>query len=380
MTDMLRNFPTVASGEPVSLGSFAGLRVLAVPGDSPLREQWETAVLEAGIPLTLPQRSAWDPVASAQQSCMIAATGPDGELRALCTARVYASRALPWHRVVRIERLGVAPGEALAAIMWGVRSWAKEVPRVIRVHVEMYDASGVALPGAAAAAELAGFRRWNAPRIYGHTVTLDLAADEDVIFSGLHATGRRHIRSLDRHPVEVRIVASDFPPDILDGLLRETLERTGGVPARHDWAEILALSERRPELSRVVGLFRTDTPGPEGLLSFAWGCHHGDHAHYATAASTRRSDLRIPMMYPLAWDLILWARRNGAGTFDFGGISMGRAGGDDPLGGISDFKRRFTDRVVAVGAEWVFEPSPWRARAARWASAAWRGTLNRAAA
>jgi hypothetical protein len=380
MTVMLRNFSTVTTSEPVFLGSFAGLNVLAVPGDSPLREQWEVAALQAGLPLTLPQRREWDAVALAQQSCMIAATGPHGELRSICVARIYDSRALPWHHVVRIERLAAEPGEALAAAMWGVRTWAARIPRIIRVHVETYDASGAALPDLAAAAEIAGFRRWNAPRIYGRTVTLDLTADEDVIFSGLHATGRRHVRSVERHPVEVRVVDSDFPTDILDGLLRETLERTGGVPARHAWAEILALSDRRPELSRVVGLFRSDKPGPEGLLSFAWGCHHGDHAHYATAASTRRSDLRIPMMYPLAWDLILWARRNGARTFDFGGISMGRAGGEDPLGGISDFKRRFTDRVVAVGAEWVFEPSPWRARAARWASAAWRGVLHRSAA
>jgi hypothetical protein len=148
------------------------------------------------------------------------------------------------------------------------------------------------------------------------------------------------------------------------------------VPARHAWAEILALSEERPELSRVVGLFRSDRDGPTGLLSFAWGCHHGDHAHYATAASTRRTDLRIPMAYPLAWDLMLWARRNGATTFDFGGITMGSSGGDDPLGGISDFKRRFTDRVVEVGEEWIFEPSPWRARAARWVSAAVRRSVR----
>lgn len=377
---MLRKFAQVTSGEALSLGCFAGLHVLAVPGDSPVRQHWEAAALQAQIPLTLPQRTAWDPVALAQQSCMIAATGPQGEVRALCVARVFPSRALPWHRVVRIERFAALPGEAMAAAMWGVRTWAARIPRVIRVHVEVYDALGTGLPDAAAAAEIAGFTRWNTPRIYGRTVILDLGPDEDVIFSGLHATGRRHVRSVERHPVEVRVVSADFPAGTLEGLLRETLERTGGVPARHAWPEILALSESRPELSRVVGLFRTDRPGPEGLLSFAWGCHHGDHAHYATAASTRRTDLRIPMMYPLAWELILWARRNGARTFDFGGITMGRAGGDDPLGGISDFKRRFTDRMVAVGEEWVFEPSPWRARAARWASAAMRRALHRAAA
>jgi hypothetical protein len=377
---MLRKSTHLASGEALPLGCFAGLHVLAIPGDSPAREHWETAAVQAGIPLTLPQRTAWDPVARAQQCCMIAATDPQGEVQALCVARVFASRALPWHRVIRIERFASLPGAAMAAAMWGARTWAARIPRVIRVHVEVYDALGSGSTEAAAAAAMAGYTRWNTPRMYGRTVILDLGPDEEAIFSGLHATGRRHVRSVTRHPVEVREVGADFPTGVLEELLRETLGRTGGDPAPHAWAEILALSERRPELSRVVGLFRTDRPGPEGLLSFAWGCHHGDHAHYATAASTRRTDLRIPMMYPLAWELILWARRNGARTFDFGGISTGSAGGDDPLGGISDFKRRFTDRVVAVGSEWVFEPSPLRAGVARLASAAVQRTMRRVTA
>jgi lipid II:glycine glycyltransferase (peptidoglycan interpeptide bridge formation enzyme) len=76
------------------------------------------------------------------------------------------------------------------------------------------------------------------------------------------------------------------------------------------------------------------------------------------------------MAYPLAWDLIRWARGQGAVIFDFGGISAGTAESDDPLGGISDFKRRFTDRVERVGEEWVYEPHPARAQLARWTSRA----------
>jgi hypothetical protein len=350
-----------------------------MPGQSPVRGDWEAAALQAGIHLTLPQRSEWDPVASAQQTWVVAATGPGGDVQALCTVRAHASRALPLHRVLRVERFRAPAGASTAAILWGVGRLAARIPRVIRAHVELFDVTGADLAMGAAAARAAGYERWNAPRIYARTVILDLRPEEDAIFGGLHATGRRHVRSVSRHAVDVRVLEAGFPEGVLEVLLQETLARTGGVPAVHAWAEILALSEARPDLSRVVGVFRRDRPGPEGLLSFAWGCHHGDHAHYATAASTRNTDLRIPMVYPLAWDLILWARRHGATWFDFGGISAGHAGSSDPLGGISDFKRRFTDRVVEVGEEWVVEPSPWRARAARWSSAVMQRALGRVA-
>jgi lipid II:glycine glycyltransferase (peptidoglycan interpeptide bridge formation enzyme) len=75
-------------------------------------------------------------------------------------------------------------------------------------------------------------------------------------------------------------------------------------------------------------------------------------------------------MYAVVWDLIRWAKENGARFFDFGGITVGSHGSNDPLGGISDFKRYFSERVVEVGAEWSFEPRPLQAYAARMVSSA----------
>jgi hypothetical protein len=57
------------------------------------------------------------------------------------------------------------------------------------------------------------------------------------------------------------------------------------------------------------------------------------------------------------WDLMCWARRNGASWWDFGGITEGQQGSDDPVGGISDFKRHFSTTVRLVGERWVLEPS-----------------------
>jgi hypothetical protein len=372
MGSNLTGITAAAAGTAVELGAFAGHRLFALPGDSPAREKWEDAAARAGLTPTLPQRADWDPVAQAQQSWMIAATGGDNVIEAACVARVYRS-SIPFHRIFRVERLAIPPVPALTAVMRGVAACAERIPRVIRAHVELFDLSGSRRGDTAAAATGAGFAHWDSPRGYVRTAVMDLRADAETLLGGLHPTARRHVRSVSRHPVEVRVIGPDFPAPVLQRLLDETMSRTGGKLAHKPWADILGLSARRPDLSRVIGLFRTDTDDPSALLGFAWGCHHQDHAHYAAAASTRRTELRVPILYPLAWDLILWARLHGAVIFDFGGITMGALGSDDPLGGISDFKRRFTDHVVEVGSEWAYEPRTMSSRAARWVVAAGRG-------
>jgi lipid II:glycine glycyltransferase (peptidoglycan interpeptide bridge formation enzyme) len=84
---------------------------------------------------------------------------------------------------------------------------------------------------------------------------------------------------------------------------------------------------------------------------------------YRAAGSTRQSDVHIPYGYLLAWQMMQWAKAEGAEWFDMGGVTIAEQ--DRPeLDGISRFKRYFSKDVVEVGAEWVLEPSPVRARLA----------------
>jgi lipid II:glycine glycyltransferase (peptidoglycan interpeptide bridge formation enzyme) len=158
----------------------------------------------------------------------------------------------------------------------------------------------------------------------------------------------------------------------LDALLRETMERTGGTYHPQDWAGMLDLARRQPELARIVGVFRSDA-GPDALLAYAVGLAHGDHVQYATAASTRATDLKLPLGYGPAWELMRWARSLGMRWFDFGGIAASSREGR--LGGINDFKRYFRGEETDVADEWAFEPHPMRAALANTLSAAaswWR--------
>jgi hypothetical protein len=150
----------------------------------------------------------------------------------------------------------------------------------------------------------------------------------------------------------------------LQQLSDETRARTGGAQRPLDWKAILEMSAQAPRLSRIAILERTDRAGPDRILAFAWGCLHGGVGEYSESGSTRADDLKVSTSYALLWDLIIWARKGGAHTFDLGGVTSGITHSEDPLGGISDFKRRFSQREVEVGAEWELVPRPRRAMVA----------------
>src|SRR5262249_47314031 len=209
-----------------------------------------------------------------------------------------------------------------------------------------------------------GFRRAESRR-YTITPVVDLTPGEDAVFASLSTTARQNIRAASKHPVAVRLITDEAFTPRLGQLEAENRRRTGGPYRPRDWRAVFGPSNAHPELPRLVGLFRTDAAAPACLLAFAWGCHHGDHGQYLAAGSTRQTALRVPLGYPLVWDLLVWARRNGGGWFDLAGITQGHQGSADPLGGISDFKRRFSKTLVEVSEEWVLEPHPVRAFLAR---------------
>ena len=109
-------------------------------------------------------------------------------------------------------------------------------------------------------------------------------------------------------------------------------------------------------------MFEDDDLAPEQMRAFLWGCNNGDHWEYRAAGSIRRSETPIPFGYLLAWEMILWAKAKGAEWFDMGGVTMAE---NDPLTGISRFKRCFSHEIAEVGAEWVIEPSATRALIAK---------------
>jgi hypothetical protein len=198
------------------------------------------------------------------------------------------SRALPGHQIWHVDRVSDAiPGAHAAALLTAAAAEARRRMRVLRV-----DASVVAR-GAAFRAELAraaaeaGYRRTVAQRSYAYTLVFETGRRGSDARRACRGRRGRNVRAVERQPVAVRPIADPTLAPRMDALMRGTLARTGGAHAPFDWAGAMRVSAAVPERSRLVGMFRADTDGPDALLAFSWGLFHGDHAVYDAGASTR---------------------------------------------------------------------------------------------
>lgn len=355
------------SSEAHETWRFDGFELSLLRGLSPERDRWERQLIGAGVPLPLPHRASWALLQPrSHENWLLCVRDSAGQPVGAAAVHVAPSRALPGHKLLRVERFGHGfPADAYRAALHVLISLARREPRVLRLYVESFAIDAAPRELLERELETLGFARMKAPRCYEDTLVLSLEGDEDAIFASLHRTGRQNIRSAAKRPIRIQPIVDPAEFSRLDEISVETFARTGGKYDPPDWSRIVALCDREPRASRLVGLYRTDVAGPAGLLAFARACGHGDHAHYASSGSTRAVEGNIPLIYPLLWDLILWAKRSGARFFDFGGVTAGNQESDDRLGGISDFKRRFTKQLAHVGAEWSFEPRPMHAHAAR---------------
>jgi hypothetical protein len=277
------------------------------------------------------------------------------------------AKGAPMLRVLRASRVAPpanpAHDDAVAAAFADV---LRRTPRALRLEVQAFsrDADRRAAFGAALAR--AGFRPADAPNDYTHTIAVALGRPDDEVLASFDRSARRNIRELAKHPVEIRPITDPALADRLTALHLETVARTGGASPAPDWDEPIRTTADTPDRSRFVGIFARDLDGPAALLAYAWGVHRGDRAEYVHGGSTRDTPHRIALAYPLLWDLIAWANAHGATWFDMGGVTMGtRADVNDPLGGISDFKRFFSRDVVHVADDWVLDATTAPARLAR---------------
>jgi hypothetical protein len=341
--------------------------VTILRGPSEERTRCERDLDRLGVPVPLPYRQLARSVVPARETWLVAVRGREGRCAGALAVGVRPAPYLPRHVVLDVVRLGASLAPALRRLALDTLLDAvRRDPRVLRLTVQVFSRDADEREDYASHLAALGLKPLEARNGYRHTLTLDLRLDEQTIFNGFERSARRNIRAASKYPVTVAPIIDARYADRIETLLVETLARTGGRYAPQDWRAMIDLTRDAPHLSRLVGIFRADVEGPESLLAFAWGCAHGDHVEYSHGASTRDVPFRMPLAYPLMWDLVTWAKRVGATWFDFGGVTDGIEGdADDPLSGISAFKRYFSHEVVTVSDEWIYEPSSVRARAAR---------------
>lgn len=340
-----------------------------VPTDAAIVAETEAELDRIGFALPLPARAAWGKWLGGPGHLSAMAHDADGRPLALLGIDVSPTRALPWHRIMRVEALG-APYAAVVGmpLLRAIAEYARSHGTMLKVVVELECRDETAKDTLRTLLHDAGFRRTPSERVSEHTLAVDLAPTEEEILASFSRSTRQNIRGATKHALRIAPVEDTRCGPRMNALLAASLARTGAPPQAMDWSAVLTLCKTVPHRSRVVGVFRNESDDPSDLVGFAWGLHHGDRVEYHTGASDRIPGVRLPILYPALWDLIRWGRETGGRWFDMGGVTEGTLGSNDALGGISDFKRGFTRVEVTLGEEWTYTPRLLRARLAAFTS------------
>lgn len=294
----------------------------------------------------------------------VAVHGTEGPVAGVPASRL-ATLSLPGHYRLRVVRFGHdLDGSHARGLLVALRELVEDEPRLLSVHVEVFEPEADRREATGEIARELGFRRSSTDRSYRWTARVDLTPSEDEIFGGFSRSCRRSVREPERKGLRVEPFTDARWGPRMDRLWKETFARTGALAPARDWARRLAFAEAHPELVRFVGTFDPARPGDESLVAFACGMNQGDYAVYSDGASAEL-DSRVPLSYTPVWELMRWARGERCTWFDMGGVSLRDGGATE---GITEFKLRFADDVVEVGAEWVYAPASirsWIAEGAR---------------
>ena len=335
---------------------------MLIRGLGPERDCAEREVLDAGVPLELPQRAVWAAYLHPWDPCFLLVRDQNRRACAGVAIEQVRTRALPGHLILRVGKFGGSlPNQVSRILLQAIAEFARKQPRVLRLQVNVFSRDR--REAIAETMQELGFREVRPPSSYQHTLAIDLKPSEDEIFASLGKSARKRIRETTKMALQSIVISDLMYAERLDELQHVALQRSGGHSTSLDWQAILRMSHDNPNLSRVAGLFLSEDRSPENMAAFAWACNHGDRVEYRAAGSQRRGEVRMPFSYLLVWDMIRWAKATGAEWFDMGGVTLSE-GDDQELEGISRFKMYFSANVVEVGAEWVFEPLPVRARIA----------------
>ena len=327
------------------------------------RLAWELAAAGQGIPLALSDLEIWHAMGLGPGSTFCAIHDGQAKLAGGFAVQRYASSALPGHHILRLERLGEAiPEGAEPATVAALLELARSTPRVLRVVVELHDRDAVRRKRIATSLRAAGFYRKDPVRTYERTLAIDLQRDDKALLGSFSAPARQRIRLAERSPLTVITIKDDALVPQLEEIHRETYVRTGGQAPAQPWTRLVAAANEASDRLRIFGVMLADA-GTVRLVAYARALRHGTFVAYDAAGSTRLADRRIPLMYPVIWALIRWARDTGASWLDLGGVTGGASeSSNDPLAGIAEFKRKFGGEDVVVGEEWHFDAAPLRQR------------------
>jgi hypothetical protein len=316
------------------------------------RLAFQRRVQAAGLELPLVHRVEWLRAHSSASSWLVGLEGDAGDALGAIGVTAIKPRILPGAKILRAERLPEAvPPFLIEQAADALSALGTDVLGVIELRVEVFSRSPEERGAVAGALERRGYVRCSHRRVYKRTLIIDLESPEEELFASLHRSTRRDIRKAERSGHVIRQLEDPAYANRIDALFKEAMARTNGPYDVLPWRTHLAFSSRFPELSRIVGFFADGREDERALMGFNWCGLNGRGVEYLASGAGRELGAGVSINHWLLWDQVRWAKSLGVRYFDCGGVTAADQA-EDPVRGISDFKRRFGGTEVWVGDEW----------------------------
>jgi hypothetical protein len=198
-------------------------------------------------------------------------------------------------------------------------------------------------------ASLAGYLP-SSPLGIVNTRFVDLHPSIEQISASLSTKVRTKLKIKKPEDCEVRKITDLNAIPYLEGALNAAFARSMDTQVRFQFEPLLLSAQKHPDQVCALGFFLK--ANPQVPAAFVFGLRHDTVIEYYVAGSISDKQLRVfPFNYILLWELLVWAKSTGAHLLDMGGITSEAE--DDPLAGISNFKRRFPGFEGKVGQESV---------------------------
>ena len=276
----------------------------------------------------------------------------DEKQKPLFHACVYVARP----KLLRFFGMATAPGLGRGATLneesLGLEILAKlmnNIPGIMTLRIQPRRFSEEGLRNFTQVAKLKNYSI-TSPLGATHTRFVHLAEPEETFIKSVPQKTRAKLRHPSKKDIRIFDIRDQNCLMACERAMAASRMRSGGGKTDYAFQTAFEIAKSLPEHAKFLGLSLADSP--DRLLAYGIAFRTGERCEFSSAGGLGDPILRsIPYNYFIFWELLSWARKMGAKIVDMGGITDG--GPDDPLQGISRFKRSFPGDEIEISQEVV---------------------------
>ncbi len=201
-----------------------------------------------------------------------------------------------------------------------------------------------------------------ADHVYRNSFIVDLSQSEEEIFKQFDRRGQKALRQSVTRGIAIRKVGlNEATFDLMYELYCNTCSRTQFIPEEKSLLKKqLLYFAAKDRVFLFFAYYEENVVG--GLVLF----NNGDSVSTVYQGNDYTEDIinRRPSN-ALYWESLKWAKQNGFGIYDFGGVTVSDSYSDPKKEGIFNFKAQFGGKLVTLPGNFIYVNRPFIYRLVR---------------